>query len=101
MNECQPLIPGSGAATASDVADELAGELAARGVGSAQVLAAALTACELPIPAGGPLAAAAAAVREAAGGRAYQTLLATSSIAFQTLVSQIGRFRYIASRAER
>ena len=62
-------VPGSIHATAADVSDELASELAVRGVASSAVLTAALDAVDQPCPAGDDCAArAAAATRFAAGG---------------------------------
>ena len=62
-------VPGSIHATASDVSDELASELAVRGVASSAVLTAALDAVDQPCPAGDDCTArAAAATRFAAGG---------------------------------
>lgn len=62
-------VPGSIHATASDVSDDLASELAVRGVASSAVLTAALDAVDQPCPAGDDCAArAAAATRFAAGG---------------------------------
>ena len=62
-------VPGSIHATASDVSDELASELAVRGVASSAVLTAALDAVDQPCPAGDECTArAAAATRFAAGG---------------------------------
>ena len=55
-------------ARAGDVADDLAGEMAARGVLSGTTLAAALASLNVPARPGPPLAAAAAAIRFAAGG---------------------------------
>jgi nuclear pore complex protein Nup160 len=62
-------VPGSGNATAADVSDDLAGELATRGVASNAVLSAALDLVEQPSPAGVDVVERASrATRFAAGG---------------------------------